>query len=329
MKNTKRIHRLIAAILALVMMFAFSACSSNEPTPEEVMAKAQENLNNVSSVRVDMTADVGMTFLGESVAMITTVKGEQFVDPMKVKMTSTIDMGEILEPIESEIYIVSEDGMIVCYTGTDIGGTKMWQKMNVMDEAELMQYNAADTAAFYTEHAESISVVGTEDVNGISATRYDAVIPNDYIVEVMNASGSVDQFKALGMTEEEFISMFEDAGDIPMSIWISEDTMPVKYEIDMTKMMQALFDSMFGSLMNEDAEAAVETEADAVADTDATAETDAEVSAEDKALLFTIDKMVITMYLSDFDAVEDFDIPTDEFANAIDITNADIGMSLN
>ena len=96
-----------------------------------------------------------------------------------------------------------------------------------------------------------------------------------------------EQLAQYGLTAEEAAAIYQDLGDLPVAIWIdSESKLPVKYEMDMTAMMQNIMTKVFEKM---------------------------DVAAED--MDFTVDKMFISMTLYDFDNVGEIAIP-EEAKNA-------------
>ena len=86
--------------------------------------------------------------------------------------------------------------------------------------------------------------VGTETGDGVEATRYDGVITKEHLQEVLKNTGVLDDLgdaMDLKKSLEDAAENTAGLGDIPISIWIDKAAMlPVRYEMDMTEMMQKL-----------------------------------------------------------------------------------------
>ena len=114
----------------------------------------------------------------------------------------------------------------------------------------LEQYDARENLDLFLSSSKSFQEQGTEEINGVETVRYDGVLSNDVIDEVLTSYGTLDQ---LGMSAEDVQSMIFSLGDVPVSCWIDKaNYMVVQYQIDMTSMMQQL---MSGMLESEGAEA--------------------------------------------------------------------------
>ena len=143
----------------------------------------------------------------------------------------------------------------------------------------------------YLGSINSFKEVGTEQVNGKDAVKYEGTISNEELSEVMETAGTADSLTQLGITEDQVVAMYSELGDLPVQVWIeTESGLPVKYEMDMTDMMQKLMDKVVES-MGEDA----------------------------AGMTITMDKVFVSMSLSDFNAVSEIVIP-EEAKNAQEMT---------
>lgn len=239
MKRTKTI---LAAILALVLMLSLSACGGS--SPEKVLSEAQEKMQNVKSMSYNMVVDMNMTINDEDVALTTTCTADYIVDPMTMYLNMAIDMGD-LGSVEQAMYALEEDGSYVAY----INVYDQWTRTELMDVSALAQYDATSSMDTYLSSYSSVKESGTEVINGSKATRYDCVVSGDAIDDVMGTSGVLDQFTALGISEEDALEMLTGLGDMPYTIWIDNSSkLPVRYEMDMSTMMDALMTKMAETL---------------------------------------------------------------------------------
>lgn len=148
-----------------------------------------------------------------------------------------------------------------------------------MDMDELDQYNAEENMDLFLENITSFSAAGEEDINGTKATKITGVITGDAMQEAIESSGAMNSVESLGVSEEEVEAMYADLGDLPISLWIDADGYVLKYEMDMTAMMQSVVEK---AMAEEGGDAVVQ-----------------------------LTKMMITMVCSDFNAVPDIEIPAE------------------
>ncbi len=280
--------KLLSAGIVLTLALTLAACDSASVTPEEAMNKAQEAMNDVSSMHYTMDMDVGMSADDESFEIKSTAEADCIVDPMTLGMDMHMSMAGLLD-IDMKMYMVQDGADYTVYTGMDDGdGNITWTQDTMEDLDALAQYDAQKNMEIYLENGTNFTEAGTEEINGVSATRYDGVITGDSIQAVIESSGVLDQLASLGLDGLE--DMYQDLGDLPVSIWIDPDTsLPVKYEMDMTAMMQGMMDKLMTS-MDE---------------------------ASDVGL--TIDKCAVVLVYSDYNGIDVIDIPQE----ALDASSSD------
>lgn len=292
MKKTKRA---LAALSALTLTLSLTACGgggqqstsdsgTDAMTPAERVAAAEEKMSALTSLSIDMTQDIGMSFAmadqSQELNMSTKMQMDVIQEPLKAKGTMQIDMGEELGGVQDmELYIMSEDDAANLYM--QMGG--QWVKQSV-SEAELAQFDAADSLELYLDSAADFAEAGTEQVGGADATKFTGVIKGDKLYDVIEESGVLSSLGQTGtdVSEDELKAMLFELGDLPMSVWINADGYPVQYEMDMSQMIDSILQK------------ALEME-----------------GAADQGMTMTVSKAAMSLTCSNFDAVEDFELPAE------------------
>lgn len=292
MKKTKRA---LAALSALTLTLSLTACGgggqqstgdsgTDAMTPTERVAAAEEKMSALTSLSIDMTQDIGMSFAmadqSQELNMSTKMQMDVIQEPLKAKGTMQIDMGEELGGVQDvELYIMSEDDTANLYM--QMGG--QWIKQSVT-EAKLGQYDAADSLELYLDSAADFAEAGTEQVGGADATKFTGVIKGDKLYDVIEESGVLGSLGQTGtdVSEDELKAMLSELGDLPMSVWINADGYPVQYEMDMSQMIDSILQK------------ALEME-----------------GAADQGMTMTVSKAAMSLTCSNFNAVEDFELPAE------------------
>lgn len=256
MRNTRSwTRRAAAAILTLTIAAGLGACGDKADggaagqSIEDIMKTAQANMADVKSMSYDMTMSMEMKANDETLKIATSGKVDQIVDPITMKLDMNVDMGEVGN-MNTAMYVAQDGDKYMLYTGIDAGdGNLVWQKQEMADTSAFDQMDARESFDLYLSSAESFKENGTETVAGAEATRYDGTISEEDLAQVLEASGVMDQFSSLGITGDQLDTMLTDLGDLPISLWISKaDQIPVKYEMDMTAIMQSLMGKMMDSM---------------------------------------------------------------------------------
>ena len=242
MKNLWK--KIAAGALALAMVFSLAACAKkDQPSGGDAVAamrNARQEMEKVSSMRYTYAMEIAISAEGESVEMTVNGSAEMTMDPIAVKMTMNMDMlGMALENMQ--IYVVPENGRMVTYVGMDMegAGQNQWYKTLAEDATiSTEQYNAVDSFELYMENGSDFKAAGRETVQGVSATRYEGVISSDVLEETLEKSGNLDNISSL--LGEDYSGALAKMGGIPITIWISDAGLPVKYVFDMTSMVAEL-----------------------------------------------------------------------------------------
>ena len=288
----RQIRSILAAGLGFALSLALAACGGSAgggaDDAETVLAKAQAAFEEVKSMHYAMDMDMGFTADGESISIKTNAEADYIVYPTQMDMDMTMSMMDLFD-MTVKMYLIQEEDGYTVYTGMDDGeGNITWSRDTMDDLDNLAQYDASCSMELYLDSSSSFVENGTEEVAGVTATRYDGVITQESLDEVMETSGVLDEFEAFGV--EGLDEMLHEMGDLPVSVWIDPDSgLPVKYEMDMTAMMQ----NMMEKLMAQDEAAA--------------------------GAAMTVDKCHLSMAFSDYNAIDAVHIPQE----ALDAPTAD------
>ena len=238
------VKRILGLSLAALTILGAAACSQ---PPKQDITQVAEKLQEAESFHYDMTMAMEMTIAGQPLSIATVASADQTMHPLAMKLNITTDMGEIGNS-EKKMYMEETDGTFYVYTAVDQGDSVVWQRTEMKKEEVLKQYDAQGELELYLSSAERFTEAGKDTVNGIQTTRYHGVIVGEDIAAVLEASGTLDGLGSLGVNEDIIASMWDTIGDLPVSIWVSDDNYPVQYRMDMTEIMQALTAGMTDQL---------------------------------------------------------------------------------
>lgn len=296
-KRNKILMLMLAALLAMSMTACGGKDSGSENTPAETQEEqavdpfeaAQENIAAVTSMDasmvMEMDMEVGANGETQTMESETTMELSTFSDPLRLKMDMTVNTSMAGQEMSQQMSVYAdtlEDGtsMIYLFDGTN------WQSQEVTAQ-DITQYDTSTDMAAYMYGDYNFEPAGTEQVDGANAYKYVGSITGDEMKEVILSSGVLDQLSSLGMGSEDLDSMLEDVSELPINLWIDEATLyPVKYEMDMTEIMNNLVTNMLAS-MGEQVE----------------------------GLTMSIPKMKVSMTCKNFNAATDFEIPEEAKAN--------------
>ena len=219
----KKMTRIAALLAAAVLTLCLTACGGGQAGGGDPLAAARKNIDAASSMDAVMTMNMEMEA------------------GMKVEATTEAAGQEAVISIYAE---ESGDGSYTLYMND---GTS-WHSTAATAE-DLEQYEVGQIMSAYIDFASSLKQEGTETMDGVSAYKYTGVITGQNMQDVILESGALNSLSSLGISEDQMKEMLSGLGDIPVTLWITEtDLYPVRYDMDMTGVMDGLMKAVLESL---------------------------------------------------------------------------------
>lgn len=235
MKKAKRI--LVFAILA-AMLLSLCGCGMFRTH----VAKAAIKMSKLESLHADIEMQIGMgiSVLGQDVNADATVTGGADIqrDPERVYVNMNAEVAGFEQNML--LYAVGRDGGADVYSSADSG--ESWTKDSIENDDSSKSSKADGKSVFLllSDSAASFKEYGKEKVNGADAIRYNGKITSDELKQALELA-DVKQSLEESLDVELDDDVFEDLGDVPVSIWIDvKSGMIVRVEMDMSDVMQGL-----------------------------------------------------------------------------------------
>ena len=235
MKKTKRI--LVFAILA-AMLLSLCGCGMFRTH----VAKAAIKMSKLESLHADVEMQIGMgiSVLGQDVNADATVTGGADIqrDPERVYVNLMAEVAGFEQNLL--FYGVGRDDGFDVYSSADSG--ESWTKDSIENDDSSKSSKADGKSLFLllSDSAASFKEYGKEKVNGSDAIRYNGKITSDELKQALELA-DVKQSLEESLDVELDDDVFEDLGDVPVSIWIDvKSGMIVRVEMDMSDVMQGL-----------------------------------------------------------------------------------------
>lgn len=235
MKKAKRI--LVFAILA-AMLLSLCGCGMFRTR----VAKAAIKMSKLDSLHADVEMQIGMgiSLLGQDVNADATVTGGADIqrDPERVYVNLMAEVAGFEQNLL--FYGVGRDDGFDVYSSADSGDS--WTKDSIENDDSSKSSKADGKSVFLllSDSAASFKEYGKEKVNGSDAIRYNGKITSDELrqaLELANAKQALEESLDVELDDD----VFEDLGDVPVSIWIDvKSGMIVRVEMDMSDVMQGL-----------------------------------------------------------------------------------------
>ena len=248
----------IAVLLAALMLASVWLVGCGERNPDELWAAAKENIVTTKSARLHMTMDMAFDLQGETTSMTMKMDEACTQDPLSAEVNMTMDMGG-LGKMDTTMYLVQEGKEYVSYTkvsGGILGGEDVGWSQSTIDVTDLKQYNAMDNAKLYLDVLNSFQSAGKEAIGSHNTIRYDGKVTGQDISKMLDTLG--DNVSSMLSTADAstMADLFSQLDGIPMSVWIDQKTaLPVRYEMDLSGMVNQLMSTMINALGSLSSEA--------------------------------------------------------------------------
>ena len=235
MKKAKRI--LVFAILA-AMLLSLCGCGMFRTH----VAKAAIKMSKLDSLHADVEMQIGMgiSLLGQDVNADAAITGGADIqrDPERVYVNLMAEVAGFEQNML--FYGVGRDDGFDVYSSADSG--ESWTKDSIENDDSSKSSKADGKSVFLllSDSAASFKEYGKEKVNGSDAIRYNGKITSDELrqaLELADAKQALEESLDVELDDD----VFEDLGDVPVSIWIDvKSGMIVRIEMDMSDVMQGL-----------------------------------------------------------------------------------------
>ena len=243
--------KLLAAALAAVLTLA--GCGTTVLSAEEtkeLLTLSQKTMATVESMAAEMTMEMDMS-MGEETAETTTVaKILTQQNPLRMQMNLSATLEDGTEAQNMQMYAEEEDGKLRTY----VLAADTWYSQT-MELGSLAQYNAEENVTLYLSNLADFSATATEKINDTEATKIEGTLQ-----KVLAESGMTETAAAMGVTEEQLAALTESVKSLPLTLWIDADGYVLKYEMNLTEVMQKIMDKAMEAAGSTDASSAVKVE---------------------------------------------------------------------
>jgi len=223
----KKIRRISALILTAAMFLGLSGCSLFDSR----LIKAVRAMGELESFHGDISADFSgiVSVLDSSHELELQAKAEtdMILSPLSFKLEGEVLNQQLFSPVV--VYGKSDASSIVVAVGAADSQTLSQYALNLSGEARSIE--PGDIIKLITSGALLFEEKGSEDIGGSPATRYDGVI-NEQVLKTLLAI---------------YGSNLSISGDIPMSIWVdNESSMIVRLDADLSGIAGAFGEYLAG-----------------------------------------------------------------------------------
>lgn len=254
-----KLSKMFAAAIAAVMTISAAGCGSTPVMEtaevEELLTLSQETMASVESMAAEMTMEMDMSMGDETMETTTVANILTKQNPLLMQMDMSVVMEDGSEAQQMVMYAEEVDGKLQTY----VSSADTWYGQT-MELGELGQYDAEANMELYLNNIESFTATAEEEINGTKTTKIEGIITGEAMEKAITESGMADSAASMGVTEAQLQEMYADLGDLPITLWIDGEGYVLKYEMDMTEMMQKIMQKAMEAVGGAETELSVKIE---------------------------------------------------------------------
>lgn len=215
--------KIMAMAAGLILAVGAAGCGTEKgDDTTAILQKAQDTMSKLESLSADSETKIVMKNDSETETTMIWRNQEIFMNPFKMHYKTKVMLGEGSEVVDAEEqYAEERDGMVHTYMITvgDVFADSYGAEEFIGEQA------LADLDLYLTK-LQSAQTVGTEEINGVSATVVTGILDG----------------KDMADSGEEWADIREGKVDVDASIklWITEDGYILRHEIDATALMNGM-----------------------------------------------------------------------------------------
>ena len=273
-----KLNKLGALVLAGVMAFSFAACGTSgtekvnvtNENVNTVLKNAKNKLTKVNELSAQMTLEMGLAMGDEVSEAVNLTTIKDVKTPVFKEIQTTSFQDGVEAEGHLEVYIKEDGGKTYLYTPYE----EEWYKQEI--ESYYVgylfgQYYVTENAVKLMDNIDNISVTGKD--NGLF--EISCQVPAENVFSLVDGTGVFTYvFESLSQ------DLFNITKPVDAKIWVDETGMVVKYAIDYTSALQDVFNTIYSYY-------------------------GASLSSTD----LNVSNYVITVEMSDFDALGAVDLP--------------------
>lgn len=149
----KRLVRIIAVVLCLVMCLGLTGCSKSLSAMLTVK-KTYRAIAELQSMSFDLKSTANGTSNGEPVKVRLKASCEWILEPFTMKIDATASLGK-MGRINLPMYIAMEGEQLKLYFGYSLGGDEpVWMAVDVESDGEAAQIDVASIIAMFENNTQ-------------------------------------------------------------------------------------------------------------------------------------------------------------------------------
>lgn len=184
----KRLVRIIAVVLCLVMCLGLAGCSKSLSAMLTVK-KTYRAIAELQSMSFDLKSTANGTSNGEPVKVTVKASCEWILEPFTMKIDATASLGR-MGRINLPMYIAMEGEQLVLYFGYSLGGDEpVWMAVDVESDGEAAQIDVASIIAMFENNTQPVSMSDEEELDESMVIPLTLELPGKMLMNAISGNG--------------------------------------------------------------------------------------------------------------------------------------------
>lgn len=184
----KRLVRIIAVVLCLVMCLGLAGCSKSLSAMLTVK-KTYRAIAELQSMSFDLKSTANGTSNGEPVTVRLKASCEWILEPFTMKIDATASLGR-MGRINLPMYIAMEGEQLVLYFGYSLGGDEpVWMAVDVESDGEAAQIDVPSIIAMFENNTQPVSMSDEEELDESTVIPLTLELPGKMLMNAISGNG--------------------------------------------------------------------------------------------------------------------------------------------
>ena len=238
--------KVMMLIFVGVMAFAFSACGDQAitETPEETMTQVLTNLEQVKSMKSNITTQSDMTTAGSNSNTSTETQVAAIYNPLNMKIESKSSNNNTVVT-----YVEETDGIATTYMEYAGQWMKQSSEPDIILES-LRMYDTKQNAILFLKNATNWQETDGDDTFSV----FQGTLPASVLYEVVEDTKSLQMMGMAGLTKEYYAGVTD--ATITVSVHKQTHTL-MDYTVDLSNTLETLMSNVVSTFSNSEEEAAL------------------------------------------------------------------------
>ena len=282
----KKLKRAAALLLALAIVLGLSGCGGKF---ERKLIKGAKQMQKIENLHMDLSADIDMelTLIKKKIPMDFDVLSASDVQISPFKMSSSHESDFMGLSKEVYSYVEKSEGGYEIMSSLD---GRNWVSEYVESEESESEIDFLGMLSLALKYTSSFEEKGQEQLGSYNTILFEGTVTDENLRELLELLGGREVFeKSLeGFSNvEQALYSLDESYSIPSRVWIDENSgIIIKYELDLTELGVKLFEAAMLDMLDE-----------------------LNYEIPKKAMKLKLSKLVLSLSLSQFDAVGEIKIP--------------------